>query len=74
MKFTYFWQIEWDGLKAMKFETGQTFFFSDVFALLSSIGSRNESVTLPDTTMATPASENVIRLLKGIYKNKFFFY
>ena len=57
----------------MKFETGQTFFFSDVFALLSSIGSRNESVTLPDTTMATPASENVIRLLKGIYKNKFFF-
>ena len=72
MKLTYFWQIEWDGLKAMKFETGQTFFFSDVVAPLSSTGSRDENVTLPDTTMATPASENVIRLLKGIYKNKFF--
>ena len=34
-KFTYFWQIEWDGLKSMKSETAQTLFFSDVFAPLS---------------------------------------
>ena len=63
-KFTYFLQIESDGLKAMTFETGQTFFFSNVFAPLSpaSTGSRDENVTLPDTTMATPASENIIRL------------
>ena len=62
-KFTYFLQIESDGLKAMKFETGQTFFFKR-FAPLSpaSTGSRDENVTLPDTTMATPASENIIRL------------
>ena len=57
----------------MKFETGQTLFFSDVLAPLSSTGSRDEKVTLPDTTMATPANENVIRLLKGTYKSKFFF-
>ena len=60
-KFTYFWQIEWDGLKSMKSETGQTIFFSDAVAL-SSTGSRNENVTLPDTTLSTPASENVIHL------------
>ena len=57
----------------MKFETGQTLFFIDVLAPLSSTVSRDEKVTLPDTTMATPANENVIRLLKGIYKSKFFF-
>ena len=57
----------------MKFETVQTLLFSDVLAPLSSTGSRDEKVTLPDTTMGTPASENVIRLLKGIYKSKFFF-
>ena len=57
----------------MKFETGQTLFFSDVLTPLSSTGSRDEKVTLPDTTMATPANENVIRLLKGTYKSKFFF-
>ena len=57
----------------MKFETGQTLFFSDVLVLLSSTGSRDEKVTLPDTIMATPDNENVIRLLKGIYKSKFFF-
>ena len=34
-KFTYFWQIEWDGLKSMKSETAQTLFFSDAFAPLS---------------------------------------
>ena len=56
----------------MKFETGQTLFFSDVLAPLSSTGSRDEKVTLPDTTMATPANENVIRLSKGTYKSKFF--
>ena len=56
----------------MKFETGQTLFFIDVLAPLSSTVSRDEKVTLPDTTMATPANENVIRLLKGTYKSKFF--
>lgn len=56
----------------MKFETAQTLFFSDVLAPLSSTGSRDEKVTLPETTMATPASENDIRQLKGIYKSKFF--
>ena len=44
----------------MKSETAQTLFFSDAVAL--STGSRDENVTLPDTTMATPASENVIHL------------
>ena len=34
-KFTYFWQIEWDGLKSMKSETAQTLFFSDAFEPLS---------------------------------------
>ena len=57
----------------MKFETGQTLFFIDVLAPLSSTVSRDEKVTLPDTTMATPANENVIRLLKGTYKSKFFY-
>ena len=60
-KFTYFWQIEWDGLKSMKSETAQTLFFSDAVAL-SSTGSRDDKVTLPDATMATPASEYVIHL------------
>ena len=59
-KFTYFWQIECDGLKSMKSETAQTLFFSDAVAL--STGSRDENVTLPDATMATPASEYVIHL------------
>ena len=57
----------------MKFETAQTLFFSDVLAPLSSTGSRNEKVTLPDTTMATPASENVIRLLKRDLQKQVFF-
>ena len=38
-KFTYFWQIECDGLKSMKSETAQTLFFSDAVAL--STGSRS---------------------------------
>ena len=59
-KFTYFWQIECDGLKSMKSETAQTPLFSDAVAL--STGSRDENVTLPDATMATPASEYVIHL------------
>ena len=46
----------------MRFETAQILFFSDVVAPLSSTGSRDENVTLPDTSMATPAKENVIRL------------
>ena len=58
----------------MKFESAQTLFFTDVFAPLSSTGSRDEKVTLPGTTIATSASENVIRLLKGIYKSIFFFH
>ena len=58
----------------MKFETGQTLFFSDVLAPLSSTGSRDEKVTLPDTTMATPANENVIRLLKAGFTKASFFY
>ena len=40
----------------MKSETAQTLFFSDAVAL-SSTGSRDDNVTLPDATMATPASE-----------------
>ena len=77
-KFTYFWQIQWDGLKSMKSETAQTLFFSDAVAL-SSTGSKDEKVTLPDTTMATSASENVIHLLyvshwKEYTKASFFFY
>ena len=75
-KFTYFWQIECDGLKSMKSETAQTLFFSDAVAL--STGSRDENVTLPDATMATPASEYVIHLFyvshwKEYTKASFFF-
>ena len=44
----------------MKSETAQSLFFSDAVAL--STGSRDENVTLPDATMATPASEYVIHL------------
>ena len=51
----------------MKSEIAQTLFFSDVFAPLSSTGSRDENVTLPDFTMATPASENVICLFYVSY-------
>ena len=58
----------------MKSETAQTLFFSDVLVPLSSTGSRDEKGNLPDTTMATTANENVIRLFKGIYKSQFFFY
>ena len=61
----------------MKSETAQTLFFSDAVAL--STGSRDENLTLPDATMATPASEYVIHLfyvshLKEYTKASFFLY